>query len=104
MDQIRALIQQRIVAADGHKRVVQVGRVPQKADFHFIPCGVALHTLGNGQDPVGLHERGDHAASPAQRRGDQLSVHLAETHADIFPVFQTGNHSPGQYRGQGSFL
>ena len=100
MHQVCQLVQQRVVAADDHQRVFQLVLPAQKPHRHLLPGLIALHPLGDGEDPVGLHEAGDHAAAPAQGGGHQLVAHIAHPYPDKLLVFQARDHRPGQ-GGQG---
>ena len=96
MHQVCQLVQQRVVAADDHQGVFQLVLPAQKPHLHLFPGLIALHSLWDGEDAVGLHKAGDHAAAPAQGGGHQLIPHIAHPYPDKFLVLQARNHRPGQ--------
>ena len=96
MHQVCQLIQQRVVAADDHQGVFQLVLPAQKPHLHLLPGLIALHPLGDGEDAVGLHEAGDHAAAPAQGGSHQFVAHIAHPHPDKLLVLQARDYRPGQ--------
>ena len=94
VDQIRQLIQQRIVAADDDQGVLQLPLVLEQPDADLFARRIALLALRDLQHPVRLHEGGHHAASPGQWGGHQRIAHIAHAQAHVFLILEARDHLP----------
>ena len=74
---IGQLIKHRIMAADRHQGMAQLFLTAQQLDRYAVASLIALLALGDLEDTVCFHERGDDATTAVERRGDQFVSHIA---------------------------
>ena len=77
-------VEHEVVRADRDDRAVDLADAAQQRDLDLLARVVALQPGGHDEQPVGAHERREHARAARQRRGDELASDAAEP--DAHPV------------------
>ena len=80
--QRRGEVEHRVVRADRDDRALDGVEVAQQPHLDLGAGVVALERGGDDEQPVGAHERGEHAGAARERRGDEPAADAAEPDAD----------------------
>ncbi len=93
-------VEHEVVGPDRDDRAVDLAQSAQQLDPDPLARVMSLHTGRNDEQPVGAHERGQHARAARQRGGDDPVPDPAEPHPDPVVHADRGRQLPGEVRGR----